>query len=336
MEISIIVPVYNVAGYLPGCLESICRQCTAQMELLLIDDGSTDESGKICDRYQAAYAFVRVIHQPNRGVSAARNAGIRAAVGRYLLFIDADDQIADGACRVFLDTLQKSPADLYFLKAEKQYPGGKKIPLADIKMLSKACADQTKVFQYFSRYGFAGGCWDKLVKRDLICVHGIYFEEGVRSEDLAWSLRCILAAGSYRCIGVDYYTYLQMRTGSATSVFTLQGAAQLYHAIVQGIRLAGQADGRIRNYIYGMMAYEAEILLLYYGKLCRKDRRKLKDKVQSVCWLLKYRDHKRAGVIRLMVRSLGMEAASLLLANIYGWREAVYCMGRYHYAVWYL
>ncbi|MDR3314701.1 MAG: glycosyltransferase, partial [Oscillospiraceae bacterium] len=89
--ISVIVPVYNVEPYLPKCLDSIVSQTYANLEIILVDDGSTDASGSICDAYAAKDERVRVIHQANGGVAAARNAGLDAAVGEYIQFVDSDD-----------------------------------------------------------------------------------------------------------------------------------------------------------------------------------------------------------------------------------------------------
>lgn len=92
-KVSVIVPVYNVEDYLPKCIESIQNQTESDIEIILVDDGSTDDSGAICDRYAAADLRVKVIHQKNGGLSAARNSGIHAATSEFLLFIDSDDYV---------------------------------------------------------------------------------------------------------------------------------------------------------------------------------------------------------------------------------------------------
>ena len=89
--ISVIVPVYNVAAYLPQCVQSILTQDYPDLEVILIDDGSTDASGTICDEYAQKDGRVRVIHQKNGGAAAAKNAGLRVATGTYLSFVDSDD-----------------------------------------------------------------------------------------------------------------------------------------------------------------------------------------------------------------------------------------------------
>ena len=95
MTFSVVIPVYNVKDYLEKCIDSVLAQTSDDTEIILVDDGSTDgESGQICDRYAEKHPDqIRVIHQNNRGVSSARNSGIRAATGEFIVFIDGDDYI---------------------------------------------------------------------------------------------------------------------------------------------------------------------------------------------------------------------------------------------------
>lgn len=110
--ISMIVPVYNVAAYLPRCLDSIVGQTYGNLEILLVDDGSTDGSGEICHRYARADQRIRVIHQENRGVSAARNAGLEEMTGEYVMFVDSDDWIGPDAVQVLYDRLERDGSQL--------------------------------------------------------------------------------------------------------------------------------------------------------------------------------------------------------------------------------
>lgn len=112
--LSIIIPIYNVEAYLPQCLESmnILRKAT-DVEFILVDDGSPDNCGKICDEYATQHEDVKVIHQKNGGLSAARNAGINAAQGDYLWFIDSDDFLNTDALKV-VKALKEQKADIFF------------------------------------------------------------------------------------------------------------------------------------------------------------------------------------------------------------------------------
>lgn len=110
--ISIIVPVYNISKYLPRCIDSILGQTFTDFELLLIDDGSKDNSGKICDEYAVKDSRVRVFHKKNGGVSSARNLGLENAKGDYVMFVDSDDYMLPTMCELMLQTIENKNADL--------------------------------------------------------------------------------------------------------------------------------------------------------------------------------------------------------------------------------
>lgn len=115
--ISVIVPVYNVESYLRECVESVLGQSYPHFELLLVDDGSTDRSGEICDEYAAKDNRVKVIHQKNGGQAAARNAGLALVAGDYVYFLDSDDWIEADALELLLRTAEETAADLVFFDA---------------------------------------------------------------------------------------------------------------------------------------------------------------------------------------------------------------------------
>ena len=110
--VSVIVPIYNVEPYLKRAVDSICNQTYSNLEIILVDDGSPDNCGKICDEYAALDARIKVIHKENGGLSDARNAGLDVAGGEYIAFVDSDDYIAADYVAVLLDALQKNDADV--------------------------------------------------------------------------------------------------------------------------------------------------------------------------------------------------------------------------------
>ena len=110
--LSVIVPVYNVETYLPRCVDSILQQSYENMEVILVDDGSQDGSGKICDEYAARDSRVKVIHKENGGLSSARNAGLDTAAGEYLTFVDSDDWIEPDAYCPMIALLEENNAAL--------------------------------------------------------------------------------------------------------------------------------------------------------------------------------------------------------------------------------
>ena len=110
--ISVIIPVYNVEAYLPQCLDSVLTQSYSSLQVILIDDGSTDSSGGICDEYAAKDSRIHVIHQKNGGAASAKNAGLRVAIGKYLSFVDSDDYLEKNAYSFMVNCLQTTGADV--------------------------------------------------------------------------------------------------------------------------------------------------------------------------------------------------------------------------------
>lgn len=110
--VSVIVPVFNVKPYLAECLDSIIHQTYTDLQIILIDDGSTDGSGAVCDAYAAKDARIRVVHQENRGLSAARNRGIELATGEYLNFVDSDDYLLPDCIETLLKLCIEHDADM--------------------------------------------------------------------------------------------------------------------------------------------------------------------------------------------------------------------------------
>ena len=110
--ISVIIPVYNVEKYLNECLNSVCSQTFENLEIILVDDGSTDDSSKICDEWSAKDSRVRVIHQLNAGLSEARNSGLKYCKGDYILYIDSDDSIEEDLVESLMNLIEKHNVDI--------------------------------------------------------------------------------------------------------------------------------------------------------------------------------------------------------------------------------
>ena len=115
--VSFVVPVYNVERYLSECVESILAQTFRDVEIILVDDGSTDSSGAMCDDYQKRDARVRVVHKPNGGLSDARNAGLDVAQGDFVFFVDSDDRLREDAAELLVDAAERENADFVFFNA---------------------------------------------------------------------------------------------------------------------------------------------------------------------------------------------------------------------------
>ncbi|MDV4769588.1 glycosyltransferase, partial [Enterococcus faecium] len=179
-EISIIVPVYKVEPYLRKCVDSILAQTFTDFEVILVDDGSPDNSGKICDEYASKDSRVRVIHKKNGGLSSARNAGIDVARGKYLGFVDSDDYIEKDMYELLYDNIVKEQADLSICGIYDIYAGKKvKILPEEYKVLDKVSAMKIVL----EAQSFSVHAVNKLYKKELF--NKIRYPENIITEDAA-------------------------------------------------------------------------------------------------------------------------------------------------------
>ena len=175
--ISVIVPVYNVERYLPRCIESILGQTYTNFELILVDDGTPDRSGIICDRYAEKDSRIKVIHKENGGVSSARNAGIDAAQGEWITFIDSDDWVSDK----YLEKLESFTlfSEIDFVMACIEYRGIKiHTPKIKTELLDFSKNDSADMERMLNIHDIVGPC-SKMFKTKTLKDNSVYFLEDV-------------------------------------------------------------------------------------------------------------------------------------------------------------
>lgn len=175
-EISIIVPVYKVEQYLHRCVRSILNQSFSDFELILVDDGSPDNCGAICDSYAAEDHRVRVIHKNNSGVSAARNAGLDIAVGKYIMFCDSDDYVAENWCETMYQAAEQYPDALIVHNGWTEEPCGENRHFIDPDILSDYAPTEITYYECF-RKGLSGAVWNKIFDKRIIQARHLRFDE---------------------------------------------------------------------------------------------------------------------------------------------------------------
>ena len=185
-EVSIIVPVYQVENYIRQCVDSILAQTFTDFELILVDDGAKDNSGKICDEYARIDERVKVIHQKNSGAATARNSGMNQAVGNYFMFVDSDDYIAPTMLECLHKTILNEKADmvvcncLYFFESDE-----KKDFCTHMKSETLSGREIFYNRKNERNYGIWTVVWNKLMKREI--VQKVKFRSGKYYEDEFWA-----------------------------------------------------------------------------------------------------------------------------------------------------
>lgn len=210
--ISVIVTAYNIEEYLPRCLDSILTQVYSNLQIIVIDDGSTDKTGTICDEYAAKDSRIQIIHQPNQGPSVARNAGLDIARGSYIGFVDGDDWIQPDMYKAMYNACRNEDAEMACCSykkvgrvQEEQSFSAKQYLLTREEALDIYICDNAPFHIYHS-------VWSKLFRRDII--ESLKFPLGRKSEDIMYTTRAL--AQVVKCVFLDlpYYNYVVDREDS--------------------------------------------------------------------------------------------------------------------------
>lgn len=219
--VSVVVPVYNVSKYLADCMRSILAQNISDMEVILIDDGSTDNSGTLCDRYAAEYSCVKVINQENAGLSAARNTGIEAAKGDFITFVDSDDMLAPGFISTALELAEHYQADFIAFsnvrcEADAQWA---EVPLPDDIAKVNVYDDPIQQMQKFLLGSEIGTtAWAKVYRRELF--DDVSYPVGKYHEDVFTTYKVVDKASRIVATTQVGYLYRKSPNSITTSGFS--------------------------------------------------------------------------------------------------------------------
>lgn len=208
--VSIIVPVYNAEQSLPRCLDSICAQTYQNLEIILVDDGSTDDSLTVCRKFAYRDARIHVLSQPNSGVSAARNNAIETATGKYIQFVDSDDWIDENMTFLLVQRAEREQAD--FIISHYCRVDGEKTTVHGF-LETSACMNRLEFAQELIRNPasfYYGVMWNKLYRRDIIRRHRIYcYEQLSWCEDFLFNLTYILCTNRICAVRTPLYYYVK-------------------------------------------------------------------------------------------------------------------------------
>lgn len=275
MKLSIIIPVYNVEQYLESCVKSVITQTYQDLQVILVDDGSVDSSGALCDQFAKQDTRIQVIHKPNGGLSDARNAGLKVAMGDYVAFLDSDDVylLQDGVEQMMHVIVTDKP-DLLLFQCVDVYPNRQSARKAyDVDYIAKH--EGGEVFQRLVQtQSFNMSACFQLIRRELLEQHQLYFEKGLLSEDVDWSLRLWRNVEHVRAINLPMYGY-QHREESITTTYTIRNLRSYEHIFAKFLALYQESADKADSYWKTVMGYLAQMYtscLYAYGQIAREDR----------------------------------------------------------------
>lgn len=286
MLFSIVIPVYNVAPYLRECVDSVLAQEFTDYEIILVDDGSTDNSPNICDEYAETHTQIKVIHKTNGGLSDARNFGIKEAQGDYLMFLDSDD-FWNGKNILFeiYNIIKENNPDLIIHELSSFYDLEKIIPRKfkneGIQKFSLDFKNDLKELVNNDIY-YATAC-NKIIKTSIIKENNIEFSKGKLHEDVAWCADIIPYVSSYSLYKKPFYYYRKEREGSLTVQIKPKNIIDLIDIISEKENLLSKINGGLSYLSYNYYIYLNNINLLE-----EEQKQKYLKKLIELDYLLDY------------------------------------------------
>lgn len=307
-KFSIIVPIYNVEKYLSQCIESVSKQTFSDYELILVDDGSPDGSGAICDKTAANNSHVRVIHKENGGLSSARNAGLDIASGQYIIFLDSDDFWTDAnALETISQRLNETDADILVFPARRYYEDSNSytdILSGEVERDRITDTDVHHAIHYMLENNiYRAAAWNKVIRRDLIVEHSMRFKNGYLSEDMDWCGDLLIYAKRFDYYEVPLYAYRQQRTGSITKNKSEKLVADKLYMCQKGLAQAqALEDSEKQKLLASYYAYEYAVTL---GVSSGIHKRELLRQMKELRVLLNYDISQKVKKVNKLKRFLG-------------------------------
>lgn len=322
MKLSIIIPVYNVEQYLQSCVQSVITQTYQDLQVILVNDGSTDSSGALCDQLAKQDKRIQVLHKKNGGLSDARNAGLKVATGDYVAFLDSDDvYLLNDGLKLLMALAQAEQPDVLLFQAVDVYPNHQSVRKAYDEDYM-AIHSGTEVFAQLVRtQSFNMSACFQLIRRDLLEQHQLYFEKGLLSEDVEWSLRLWRHVSKVRAINLPLYGY-QHREGSISTTYTIRNLRSYEHIFAKFVQLYKErvVEAAAELYWQTVMGYLAQMYtscLYAYGQIARKDRSEAYAILKRYATLLEHSISIKSDRVIKYKRVIGLRMTVWLFA-VYG------------------
>lgn len=323
---SIIIPIYNTEKELPRCVDSVLAQTFENFELVLVDDGSKDGSGAICDAYAARDARVKVFHKENGGSSSARNLGIEKATGDYLLFLDSDDYWDLPEALAGIQDLiagKNGSVDVICFGTEICDYEGKLIKVRKAEVDLPDFSGKEDILQqliYTNQYFSAS--YVKAVSRQFALERDLTFNQNYTSgEDIDWSARVMVLS---KCIAVyprTFYKRIRGRSGAVTSSIGMKNVLDVIDTIENGVAFAEEhaESWQLKDLYLEYWAYQYAMLLGLASQFCGSDDYPaLFERMSKLKWLLKYKHVKKVKAVYVCRMLLGLP----LTIRLMGWYYA--------------
>ena len=316
--LSIIIPVYNAEPFLPDCLDSILTAGLADCELLLIDDGSTDASGAICERYAQSAPGIRVFHQANAGPSTARNRGLRESFGEFVAFFDADDTVEPCALQRTVSLLPSYDAQLWVSDFSRVAENGCVLDRVwQIEETEAPIADPAYMLRFLSDRAVVWNTVRYIFRRDFLRENGLSFPEGVNcAEDLEFVVRALSRAKKPVFFHNPYYVYRIHSGNTLAQSLTLKRVRDLTDMLRLSENHLSAGSSDFSRLMRDKLVREYLMNLSLCAELPASDRPAARACFREASGLLKGAKALCTKVVCLFVRLFGIRFSAWLLYRL--------------------
>ncbi len=318
--ISVIIPVYNVEEYLNKCVDSVLNQKFHDIEVILINDGSPDNCHAICDKYARLDKRVSVIHQENGGLSDARNTGINAARGNYLMFLDSDDYWEGNDClHNLIQRISENDADimLYGVQDNDYFTNKRRITRTGYNIEELRLNGEAAIKSLFRRRQFPRAVWTLAIKREFVINNQLYFEKGLRAEDIDWLINVFLHATSFDAVNDAFYIYLTNRPGAITSTSYANRVKYILYSVRKWMPVLESDRSQVNRLLLSYLANQYIISFLYFARSPRQNRKELLPDIRQYKPILKYADRGRGYLSKILINLLGIQTGAAVILRMY-------------------
>ena len=310
-DISIIIPLYNCENYINQAIDSIIDQNDVKTEIIVVNDGSTDDSLKKLSAYGSS---IKVVTTSNQGASAARNTGLRLASSKYVMFLDADDFLNDkNICKEVIEKMERLKCQVgmflytYYNNQTKKETHLKCFPAEIVE--KTACSELVYNLISCGIIPMTPCC--KVIERNFLLANNLFFLEGMTAEDIEWFVRLIIKLDRFCLINNDSYMYRKNLEMSVTGNDTRLKNENHYFMINRSVQeLYGVDDQRKRNALFSALAYQFCIWCSKASHYLEKEE--FHEKVNSLLWILNYDLFPRVRYVRWLYKCIGDKIYTIL------------------------
>lgn len=318
MKISIIVPVYNVEKYIETCINSIKNQTYPNIEIILVNDGSKDSSGKICDEHANQDSRIKVIHTKNGGLSAARNQGIRNSTGDYLMFVDGDDFVTNNSVEDIVNIISKrKTVDIIIGKMIMYYDNNKKIE-EDFEFNENIYHGNSGIdiltYMFEEIPVIMWSACRSIYRRDFLIENNFYFTEGFTSEDLDLIPKVLLQAKNIFPYNKPFYYYRQLRPNSIVNTVNAKRFYDIVSIIKSYLLLMKekQYNSKFNNAFIKQLANIYVRYVVIIGYVPKNDRIKVINQMKEIQHILFHAKGLRGKYVVYCTKYFGFRVTSTL------------------------